>query len=58
MHIFPFRMSPERMEKAKDSEWIGFWNELRVGYDWFEKHRVPPEVTVKEKLYQFTEPER
>ena len=56
VHLFPFRMSAERMEKAKNSEWIAFWNELRQGYDWFEKHRVPPEVTVKDGLYQFSEP--
>lgn len=58
VHIFPFRMSAVRMEKAKDHRWIGFWNELRPGYDWFEKHRVPPEVTVTEKAYQFSEPAR
>lgn len=56
VHLFPFRMSPARMEKAKDSEWTGFWNELRPGYDWFEKHRVPPEVTVKDKAYRFSGP--
>ncbi len=58
VHIFPFRMGPGRMEKAKDSEWISFWNELREGYDWFEKHRVPPEVAVKDKAYLFSEPGR
>lgn len=57
VHVFPFRMTAERMEKAKESEWIDFWNELRQGYDWFEQHRVPPEVTVKDKRYQFADPE-
>lgn len=57
VHILPFRMSAARMEKAKDHQWIGFWNELRPGYEAFEKHRVPPEVTVRDGVYQFTTPE-
>lgn len=56
VHIFPFRMSTARMEKAKDHQWIGFWNEMRPGYEAFEKHRVPAEVTVREGIYQFSTP--
>ncbi len=53
VHIFPFRMTEENMEKYKDSEWIGFWRNLKEGYDIFEHHRVPPETLVKNKRYVF-----
>lgn len=53
VHVFPFRMTAERMEMAKGSQWIDFWNELRKGYDWFEKFHVPPDVTVKDGRHCF-----
>ena len=53
VHIFPFRMTGERMEKAADSEWIGFWENLKTGYDLFEKNRIPPSTTVKDREYIF-----
>ncbi len=53
VHIFPFRMTEERMEKAAGSEWIGFWKNLKTGYDLFEKNKVPPEVGVKDREYVF-----
>lgn len=53
VHIFPFRMTEERMEKAAGHEWIAFWKNLKTGYDWFEKHKVPPNVTVNAKVYVF-----
>jgi murein L,D-transpeptidase YafK len=53
VHIFPFRMSRERMTKATDSRWGGFWNNLREGYDRFEKTRLPPGFVVENKRYKF-----
>jgi len=53
VHIFPFRMTEERMQKAAGSDWIDFWNSLKTGYDLFEKNKVPPNVTVKDKEYAF-----
>lgn len=53
IHVFPFRMTPERMEKAAESPHLPFWENLKTGYDIFEKNRVPPNVTVSEKLYVF-----
>lgn len=54
VHIFPFRMTADRMAKASDSEWEGFWRNLQEGYDRFEKTRIPPEITVKGGRYQFS----
>lgn len=55
VHIFPFRMTEERMGKAV-SEWLPFWQNLKTGYDLFEKNKVPPNVTVKDKQYMFELP--
>jgi murein L,D-transpeptidase YafK len=52
-HIFPFRMTPERLEKESASEWHGFWTNLKEGYDHFERDKVPPLVGHRDKKYVF-----
>lgn len=37
----------------KFNPWLDFWENLKVGYDWFEKHRLPPDVRVTHKTYTF-----
>jgi murein L,D-transpeptidase YafK len=56
VHIFPFRMTDKRMEKAAESEHLPFWKNLKTGYDLFEKNKIPPNVTVKKKQYSFELP--
>lgn len=56
VHIFPFRMTGERMEKASANSNLPFWQNLKTGYDLFEKNKVPPNVTVKDKQYAFELP--
>jgi murein L,D-transpeptidase YafK len=53
VHLFPFRMSDERMAKEAGHKWLDFWKQLREGYDHFERNRVPPEVTVRGGRYHF-----
>ncbi len=53
VHIFPFRMSEEAMQKTVGNSNEEFWKNLREGYDLFEASRVPPEVTVVEGRYRF-----
>jgi murein L,D-transpeptidase YafK len=53
VHVFPFRMTDERVKRARGDKWEDFWNNLREGHDWFEKHRIPPEISVKDKRYFF-----
>lgn len=55
VHLFPFRMTDSRMRKATGSRWIGFWKNLKQGYEHFEKTRVPPDTTVKNGRYQFSD---
>lgn len=53
VHVFPFRMTEARMREAEGHRWEDFWKGLQPGYDWFEKKKMPPNVTVGEKSYQF-----
>ncbi len=53
VHVFPFRMTEKNMALYKRSPWASFWQNLKEGYDLFEKTRVPPLVTVKNKRYVF-----
>jgi murein L,D-transpeptidase YafK len=53
VHIFPFRLTAERLESLAEPDWKDFWLNLKEGYDLFEKNRVPPEVSVADGRYQF-----
>ena len=53
VHSFPFRMTPERMTKAKDNKWFSFWQNLKEGHDLFEKNKFPPNTLVQNKTYKF-----
>ena len=53
VHLFPFRMTPQRLAREKDSEWFDFWTNLKEGYDLFENDRLPPEADVKSGRYEF-----
>lgn len=53
IHVFPFRMSEARLAAESTHPWIDFWQSLKEGYDWFEKHRRPPDTRVVDQRYQF-----
>ena len=53
VHIFPFRMTAMNMKKYRDSKWIGFWRNLKQGYDYFENKHIPPDVSINRKMYRF-----
>jgi len=54
VHCFPFRMTEANMKRHGASKWVGEWKNLKKGYDWFEKVKRPPNVTVGGKLYSFS----
>jgi len=54
VHSFPFRMTSEKMEHYRYSEWYSFWSNLKEGYDYFEEKRVPPDVGVENMKYVFS----
>jgi murein L,D-transpeptidase YafK len=58
VHIFPFRMNEANMEKHKESKWKDFWDNLKEGFDFFEKNKIPPNVEVVNKEYTFETSEK
>ncbi len=51
VHIFPFRDMIESLRD--DMQWYDFWANLADGYDYFEENKIPPNVTVRDGIYQF-----
>ncbi|MEM1370845.1 MAG: murein L,D-transpeptidase family protein [Pseudomonadota bacterium] len=52
VHAFPFRMTGANMRRHRKHHWYNFWRTLKVGYDHFELHRMPPQVAVCERDYK------
>jgi len=55
VHIFPFRMTDAALANIRDHRWDDFWLNLREGYEHFERHGLPPNVTVADGRYAFGE---
>jgi len=53
VHSFPFRMTAERMEQAAAEPWSAFWQNLRIGHDYFSRNGRPPAVSMREGRYEF-----
>lgn len=53
IHIFPFKMTDNNMRKYRNQKWSDFWKNLKEGYDYFKKHKTPPDVSVRNKKYIF-----
>ncbi len=60
VHIFPSRLDrrtmSQLMKKAgTDINLVKFWKNLQIGYQWFEKHRNLPKISVNsDGKYQFS----
>lgn len=50
LHIFPFKLNADHMKRYARSD---YWNNLKTGYDLFEKNRIPPIISVVNKQYAF-----
>jgi len=53
VHIFPFRMTTQRLETEKSSRWHAHWSNLKEGYDHFEKNQRTPIISAKDGRYHF-----
>ena len=51
VQVFPFRMTDANMSHRAENPNIGFWRQLRAGYDAFERNHVPPAVSVCDGRY-------
>lgn len=62
VHIFPTELDDRAMERLKttfpnDDALINFWKNLKIGYNWFEKSRKLPKISVnRQGVYQFSDP--
>lgn len=56
VHAFPFRLTAANLQAYRKHKWHGFWSNLKTGYDFFEKHALPPSVGVANKRYVFFPP--
>jgi murein L,D-transpeptidase YafK len=54
VHIFPFRMSDEAMQRPHDIRWSTFWANLKTGWDQFELTGQPPDVYACGTTYRFS----
>jgi len=53
IHIFPFRMTSERLRMEFTSPHYPFWWNIKKGHDYFETNKNPPLWTVTNKKYDF-----
>lgn len=51
IHIYPFRMTAQKMAQHETDKWFSFWQNLKEGYDNFVRTRVPPRISVCGKRY-------
>jgi len=51
VHVFPFRMTEERMAAFAWHPWAEFWRDLKPAYDLFEETHIPPQIGVCNKRY-------
>ena len=54
VQAFPFRMTDEKMARYRGHEWFEFWRNIKQGYDYFERTRRLPNVSVQNQRYVFT----
>jgi len=53
VHAFPFKLEPEILSEYRSNQWYSFWLNLKDGYDYFNKHKRPPNVEVSNGKYVF-----
>ncbi len=51
VHVYPFRMTEERLNAYAQNEWYPFWRNLKDISDSFERTHLPPRITICEGRY-------
>ena len=55
VHIFPFKINDGNLKSHNRAEWFLFWENLKEGYDFFEKNgHIPPNTKVIKGRYVFS----
>lgn len=52
-HSFPFKLESSKLSQYSSNQWHPFWLNLKEGYDYFNKHKKPPNVEVSNGKYVF-----
>ncbi|MGL4637659.1 MAG: L,D-transpeptidase family protein [Beijerinckiaceae bacterium] len=55
VHVFPFRMTQQNLDRFKNNRWLSYWENLKEGWDLFETSGQPPAVQACGKTYRFGE---
>jgi murein L,D-transpeptidase YafK len=53
VHAYPFRLTETNLIRHAANPHINYWRNLKIGYDYFEQHRQPPIVGVKDYQYVY-----
>lgn len=53
VHIFPFRMTKANITKYKQHKWYNFWDNLKLGFDIFERYNIVPTIKADKDRYRF-----
>jgi murein L,D-transpeptidase YafK len=54
VHVFPFPLTAANLDKYTSSPWLGFWNNLKEGFDVFERTGQVPQIEVAGGRYIVT----
>ena len=52
VHAFPYKMTDSNLNKYKLNKWFGFWKQLKVGYDKFEKQQQDLNISIVSGKYE------
>lgn len=51
VHAYPFKLETATLEQYKSNQWYDFWQQLKPGYDYFNKTKTDLKVEVVEGKY-------
>lgn len=54
VHVFPFPLTDANLNKFRSSPWFGFWNNLKEGFDVFERTGEVPKIQAAGGRYVVT----
>ena len=57
IHIYPFRMTEQKLAEQSRQPWYDFWRNLKEAYDLFEETRRAPHVSVCGRKYLVRDPD-
>lgn len=56
VHIFPFHLTQENLQRYANHRWYSFWQMLQPAYEFFEREHIPPQIHVRAGKYEMSPP--